>query len=101
MANLPFDLKGKTVYVAGHRGMVGSALVRRLAQLGGPRPRWRMASGSPIKPISARQVAAELKACQRRYSSSEIEMTACDLVEIPPIRFPAADTIDASSTYHA
>ena len=27
-----FDLTGKTVYVAGHRGMVGSALVRRLAR---------------------------------------------------------------------
>jgi GDP-L-fucose synthase len=27
-----FDLKGKTVFVAGHRGMVGSALMRRLAQ---------------------------------------------------------------------
>ncbi|MBW8907585.1 MAG: GDP-L-fucose synthase [Mesorhizobium sp.] len=26
-----FDLKGKRVFVAGHRGMVGSALVRRLA----------------------------------------------------------------------
>jgi len=26
-----FDLKGKTVFVAGHRGMVGAALVRRLA----------------------------------------------------------------------
>jgi GDP-L-fucose synthase len=26
-----FDLKGKRVYVAGHRGMVGSAIVRRLA----------------------------------------------------------------------
>ena len=25
-----YDLKGKRVYVAGHRGMVGSALVRRL-----------------------------------------------------------------------
>ncbi|MBI3699046.1 MAG: GDP-L-fucose synthase [Afipia sp.] len=31
MAAAPFDLKGKTVYVAGHRGMVGGALVRRLA----------------------------------------------------------------------
>src|SRR6185312_14961926 len=31
MASLPFELKGKTVYVAGHRGMVGSALTRRLA----------------------------------------------------------------------
>ena len=31
MASLPFDLKGKTVYVAGHRGMVGAALLRRLA----------------------------------------------------------------------
>src|SRR4051794_11754007 len=30
MARLPFELKGKTVYVAGHRGMVGAALVRRL-----------------------------------------------------------------------
>jgi GDP-L-fucose synthase len=28
---LLFDLKGKRVFVAGHRGMVGSALVRRLA----------------------------------------------------------------------
>jgi GDP-L-fucose synthase len=32
MANVPFDLKGKTVFVAGHTGMVGSALVRRLAK---------------------------------------------------------------------
>ena len=32
MAGVPFELKGKTVYVAGHRGMVGSALVRRLAR---------------------------------------------------------------------
>ena len=32
MASTPFELKGKTVYVAGHRGMVGSALVRRLAR---------------------------------------------------------------------
>src|SRR6184192_1943494 len=32
MAGTPFELKGKTVYVAGHRGMVGSALVRRLAR---------------------------------------------------------------------
>jgi len=31
-ANSPFELKGKAVFVAGHRGMVGSALVRRLAQ---------------------------------------------------------------------
>ena len=31
MAKTPFDLKGKTVFVAGHRGMVGGALVRRLA----------------------------------------------------------------------
>ena len=31
MAKTPFELKGKKVFVAGHRGMVGSALVRRLA----------------------------------------------------------------------
>jgi GDP-L-fucose synthase len=32
MADLPFDLKRKRVFVAGHRGMVGSALVRRLGR---------------------------------------------------------------------
>ncbi|WP_122402313.1 GDP-L-fucose synthase [Bradyrhizobium vignae] len=32
MANAAFELKGKSVYVAGHRGMVGSALLRRLAR---------------------------------------------------------------------
>jgi GDP-L-fucose synthase len=31
MASTPFDLKGRRVFVAGHKGMVGSALVRRLA----------------------------------------------------------------------
>jgi GDP-L-fucose synthase len=31
MARTPFELRGKRVFVAGHRGMVGSALVRRLA----------------------------------------------------------------------
>ena len=30
----PYNLAGKTVYVAGHKGMVGSALVRRLANEG-------------------------------------------------------------------
>ena len=34
MARTPFELKGKTVFVAGHRGMVGAALTRRLAQEG-------------------------------------------------------------------
>ncbi len=32
VANARFELKGKSVYVAGHRGMVGSALARRLAR---------------------------------------------------------------------
>jgi len=32
MVHVPFELKGKAVYVAGHRGMVGQALVRRLAR---------------------------------------------------------------------
>ena len=32
MAGTPFELTGKTVYVAGHCGMVGSALLRRLAR---------------------------------------------------------------------
>jgi GDP-L-fucose synthase len=34
MARAPFDLKGKKVFVAGHKGMVGGALVRRLAREG-------------------------------------------------------------------
>lgn len=32
MPSVPFELGGKSVYVAGHRGMVGGALVRRLEQ---------------------------------------------------------------------
>src|SRR6266849_11136871 len=32
MARIPFELKDKTVFVAGHGGMVGAALMRRLAQ---------------------------------------------------------------------
>jgi GDP-L-fucose synthase len=34
LTTLPFDLAGKRVWVAGHRGLVGSALVRRLQQEG-------------------------------------------------------------------
>jgi GDP-L-fucose synthase len=34
VANAPFELKGKSVYVAGHRGMVGSALARQLEREG-------------------------------------------------------------------
>ncbi|MBT9371846.1 GDP-L-fucose synthase [Rhizobium sp. CSW-27] len=34
MAEVQYDLAGKKVYVAGHRGMVGSAIVRRLASEG-------------------------------------------------------------------
>ncbi|MDP2120203.1 MAG: GDP-L-fucose synthase [Hoeflea sp.] len=32
MADVPYRLAGKRIYVAGHRGMVGSAIVRRLAR---------------------------------------------------------------------
>jgi len=32
MARTPFELKNKTVFVAGHGGMVGAALVRGLTQ---------------------------------------------------------------------
>ena len=34
MAAKIFDLTGKRIYVAGHRGMVGSAIVRRLEAYG-------------------------------------------------------------------
>ncbi|OWK27828.1 GDP-L-fucose synthase [Sphingomonas dokdonensis] len=34
MIGQPYDLAGKRVFVAGHRGMVGSAIVRRLASEG-------------------------------------------------------------------
>jgi len=34
MASVPFDLKGKRIFVAGHRGMVGGALMRRLRREG-------------------------------------------------------------------
>lgn len=34
MIGQPYDLAGKRVYVAGHRGMVGSAIVRRLGSEG-------------------------------------------------------------------
>jgi GDP-L-fucose synthase len=34
MAAVPYELKGKTVFVAGHQGMVGAALLRRLDQEG-------------------------------------------------------------------
>ena len=33
-AHPPYDLAGKRVWVAGHRGMVGGAIVRRLASEG-------------------------------------------------------------------
>ncbi|MGD0850933.1 NAD-dependent epimerase/dehydratase family protein, partial [Bradyrhizobium sp.] len=32
MARTPFELDGKSVFVAGHKGMVGGALVRRLSR---------------------------------------------------------------------
>ncbi len=34
MASVPYDLTGKRVFVAGHRGMVGGAIVRRLDREG-------------------------------------------------------------------
>lgn len=32
MSDAQFDLRGKRVWIAGHRGMVGSAVVRRVEQ---------------------------------------------------------------------
>ena len=63
MASLPFELKGKTVYVAGHRGMVGSALVRRLARgerrtADGDAQRGRSARSGRGQPVVRRQAPA-------------------------------------------
>jgi hypothetical protein len=32
-SELPFRIEGRRIWVAGHRGMVGSALMRRLARV--------------------------------------------------------------------
>jgi nucleoside-diphosphate-sugar epimerase len=63
MASLPFELKGKTVYVAGHRGMVGSALVRRLAAenvelLTATRDEADLRDQAAVKPLVRRQAPA-------------------------------------------
>jgi GDP-L-fucose synthase len=48
MARTPFELKGKTVFVAGHGGMVGSALLRRLAS-------------EDVKPLTAGRSEVDLR----------------------------------------
>ena len=58
---LPFELKGKTVFVAGHRGMVGGALVRRLA-----RERCRTAHGRRASEVDLRDQAAVEQVVRRQ-----------------------------------
>jgi nucleoside-diphosphate-sugar epimerase len=55
-----FDFEGRCVFVAGHRGMVGSALVRRLheAKLSGARSVTIWGSGTPRKLLDVSKLAA-------------------------------------------
>ena len=50
MARTSFELKGKTVFVAGHGRMVGAALVRRLAQEKSRAAHRRAPRGQPARP---------------------------------------------------
>jgi GDP-L-fucose synthase len=67
-----FDLSGRRVFVAGHRGMVGSALVRRLA-------------GSGCEILTAGRAEADL----RRQAETEAWMAAAR----PDVVFMAAATV--------
>src|SRR5258708_34529977 len=49
---LPFDLAGRRIFVAGHRGMVGAALVRRLKS-----ERWEGLTADPRVLDLTRQAA--------------------------------------------
>jgi len=103
VASLPFELKGKTVYVAGHRGMVGSALVRRLV-------------AENVELVTASRREADLRdqaALNAWFAANHVgavlPLSRSELLrrEFNPTAFQAAIRIlsehanGASSTYHA
>ena len=69
---MPFDLAGKRVYVAGHRGMVGAALVRRLAS-------------EPVELVTANRAEldltrqAEVEAWMRRERPEVVVVAAAEV----------------------
>ena len=82
MARIPFELKGKTVYVAGHRGMVGSALVRRLARedvelLTDHAQRARSARSGAVFEWFAAQASRKRCSWRRRRSAASSPTTRC------------------------
>jgi len=103
MASLPFELKGKAVYVAGHRGMVGSALVRGLAAenvelLTVPRSEAELRDQAAVNAVVCRQP------CRRCYfPSPDRNYCSWNSTRRRPSRdsYPAGTRNGASSTYHA
>jgi GDP-L-fucose synthase len=80
-ANL--DLSGKRIFVAGHRGMVGSALVRRLAS-------------EPVEIVTVPKAAVDLRDC--RLTSEFLDEKRPDIVVIAAAKVGG---ILANETYPA
>ena len=64
----PFDLAGRRVFVAGHRGMVGSALLRRLAARAGRGGHRHARRARPH--LRGRRRGLDARAASRTWSSS-------------------------------
>ena len=71
MDNYKYGLRGKRVWVAGHRGMVGSALVRRLAR-----------EGCQLSTIDKRELDVREPAAVRRF----LERSQPDLIIVAAAR---------------
>jgi hypothetical protein len=99
-ASLPFDLTGKTVYDAGHRGMVGSAPLRKLG-------------AENVELVTASRSEADLRDQARWFAANHVGAVTSPLqigitaYGIPPDGVPSRDSYPAgtrngaSSTYHA
>ena len=101
MASIPFELKGKTVFVAGHRGMVGGALVRRLAQedvelLTVDARRGRSARSGRGARLVRRQDARRPCFWRRRRSAASSPTTRCAPNSSTTISSIAANVIHAA-----
>lgn len=81
---MPYTLEGKRVYIAGHRGMVGSALVRRLEQ------------ENPAEIVTALRKGVDL--VDQAATTALIKRTKPDAVFIPAAKVGG---IVANATYPA